>query len=126
MNTKKILADTFWELLKDKSFENIAVKEISIKSGCSRKTIYNHFRDKYDIMMWKYLDFVNETFELDFKTNSYFSVIDKTCEFLDINKAVIQKLLQYEGQNSFYYSLYDYAYQNCCDCIRLSQRRNFL
>lgn len=50
--SKQIFAETFLELCKDISVDKITVKKIVEESGLSLKTFYNHFPDKYALMLY--------------------------------------------------------------------------
>lgn len=54
--TKNILADTFCKLMETKSFKKITVEDITNSYGACRQTFYNHFKDKYDLINWIYLN----------------------------------------------------------------------
>lgn len=54
--TKKVIIDSFKELASKKNVSNITVKEITDKCGFKRQTLYNHFKDKYDLIKWIYLN----------------------------------------------------------------------
>ena len=41
---------TLWELLQEKPINKVTVDEIVDRSGFSKRTFYNHFRDKNDLM----------------------------------------------------------------------------
>lgn len=47
--TKKNLKKTLIELLSEKQFEQITVKELCLASETSRITFYTHYSDKYDL-----------------------------------------------------------------------------
>ena len=52
INIKKVFADSMVRLLNEKSFEQITVKDLCADCGASRQTFYNHFYDKYDLIVW--------------------------------------------------------------------------
>lgn len=52
--TKQQILNTCNELLKKKSFDELTVQEIAKNSGLSRHTFYNHFEDKYYLIIWAY------------------------------------------------------------------------
>ena len=52
--TKELIADSFLELSEKKSVDKITVKEIIANCGLTTTTFYNHFHDKYDLMIWIY------------------------------------------------------------------------
>ena len=48
--TRKLIIETFMELLRDKGFEKITVNDIADRADINRGTVYLHFLDKYDIL----------------------------------------------------------------------------
>ncbi|PMU45773.1 TetR family transcriptional regulator, partial [Pseudomonas sp. GP01-A3] len=48
--TKQLIRDTFVELIEEKGFESISVRDITMKAGLNRGTFYLHYQDKYDLM----------------------------------------------------------------------------
>jgi len=52
--TKELLADSFRELAREKSFDKITVREIAENGGYSQATFYRQFKDKYDLIAWDY------------------------------------------------------------------------
>ena len=50
--TKKALVNALKELMEEKAFEKISVKDICEKCTMNRKSFYYHFKDKYDLVNW--------------------------------------------------------------------------
>ena len=50
MQTKKNLADAFWQIYCEKRIEKITVKEITTKAGYNRSTFYEYYTDVYDVL----------------------------------------------------------------------------
>ena len=50
--SKQIFAETFLELSRESPIDKITVKKIVEESGLSLKTFYNHFSDKYSLMLY--------------------------------------------------------------------------
>ncbi len=48
--TKQSLRQAFYELLREKDFNKITVREITDRAGINRVTFYLHYQDKYDFM----------------------------------------------------------------------------
>ncbi|WP_404442147.1 TetR/AcrR family transcriptional regulator [Sutcliffiella horikoshii] len=48
--TKELLRNTFVDLLEEKGFDAISVRDITSKAGLNRGTFYLHYLDKYDLM----------------------------------------------------------------------------
>ena len=53
--TKWIFAETLIEMAKEKSVEKIQVKELCERCRAERTTFYYHFRDKYDLIAWIFM-----------------------------------------------------------------------
>lgn len=51
-STKERIADTFLALTEQKAVNKITVREIAAKARVTTVTFYNHFRDKYDLIVW--------------------------------------------------------------------------
>lgn len=49
-----LLADALLELCKDKPLKNITIKDLRDRTGISRQSFYNHFKDKNDLIQWIY------------------------------------------------------------------------
>ena len=48
--TKKLIKEMLLDLIEEKGFESISVRDITLKAGLNRGTFYLHYRDKYDLM----------------------------------------------------------------------------
>lgn len=48
--TKQLLKDALIELIEEKGFEGITIKDLTTKACLNRGTFYLHYRDKYDLM----------------------------------------------------------------------------
>lgn len=53
--TKELLAESFLELTQTKRIDKIRISDITDNCGMSPPTFYNHFKDKYDLMVWIYV-----------------------------------------------------------------------
>ena len=56
MDTKGIIVEAMKQLLAEQRFDKITVQNIIDRAHCSRGTFYRHFKDKYDIMNYYYLE----------------------------------------------------------------------
>ena len=54
--TKELIAESLKELFTQKTADKITVKEIARNCGITPATFYNHFRDKYDLIVWIYAE----------------------------------------------------------------------
>lgn len=51
-SSKEYLAEALLELSRHTSVDKITVKQIVETSGLSLQTFYNHFKDKYELILW--------------------------------------------------------------------------
>ena len=58
--TKDILAESFLELAAKKSIDKIRISDITDNCGMSAPTFYNHFKHKYDLIVWIHTHRVND------------------------------------------------------------------
>ena len=61
IRTKRDLADALVELLAEKNFDDLSVKDISDKALIAKNTFYNNFADKNELLsfvMGRYYDVV--------------------------------------------------------------------
>ncbi len=58
--TEELLAESFLELAESKRIDKITITEITNNCGMSQPTFYNHFKDKYDLIVWIYTSRVSE------------------------------------------------------------------
>ena len=87
LKTKKILKQTFMDMLSKKSFEKITVKSICENADISRITFYSHYDDKYDLVSDISEDLLNsaqkEYQKLQSENNPQKDPITSYCNFLD-------------------------------------------
>ena len=63
LTTKKAIAYTFKDLLKEKPFNKITVNDIASKCDINRQTFYYHFQDIRDLIEWICIDEVDNLLE---------------------------------------------------------------
>lgn len=100
--TKKALAHSLKQLMKEKPLDRISIEDITSACYLSRKSFYYHFKDKYDLLCWIYYnEFVVEVKNKDLKE---WDLIIYICQYLYDNRAFYSNALTAEGPNLF--SLY--------------------
>lgn len=63
LTTKRAIAYTFKDLLKEKPFNKITVNDIASKCDINRQTFYYHFQDIRDLVEWICIDEVDKLLE---------------------------------------------------------------
>ncbi len=54
IDVKSIIVDAMLQLCEEKHLKKITIGDIQAKSGISRQTFYNHFKDKLDLIQYIY------------------------------------------------------------------------
>lgn len=121
--TKKNLKNTLLELLDEKAFEQVTVKEICERSATSRITFYTHYADKYELLDSIFQEYLssarNEYAELNKLNNPERDSIQNYCNLLEsiLNLCLcripfLKKTFPSDGSyinTSFYHYLYKYV-----------------
>ena len=101
--TKDLLAESFLELAETKRIDKIRVSDITENCGMSPPTFYNHFKDKYDIIVWIHTQRVNEIMN-KIGENTYVwrdTLLDGAKYFYDNRQFLVNALKHTSGQDSF-------------------------
>lgn len=84
-----LLADALLELCEQKQLISITIKDLLEKTGVSRQTFYNRFRDKNDLIQWTYQhkvlgNFLNNSPDYNYYENtlSFYKNIEAHRNFL--------------------------------------------
>ena len=115
--TKKIIKDTFLELLNEKDIKKITVSEICTKADINRATFYRYYLDVFDLLEQIEKDFVAEltaayTPENDNeKTISHFS--KAMLEVFLKNKELVKILFNTNNNIYFLNNILEVAYTHC-------------
>ena len=100
---KEILAESFRELAETVSIDKITVKDIAYNCDYSPATFYRHFKDKYDLIAY---DYVQRTSEIvaNFGREGYewVHILTDCMRFFDENRKYMKNLLLHtKGMDSF-------------------------
>lgn len=110
--TKQLIRDTFVDLIEEKGFDAISVRDITMRAGLNRGTFYLHYRDKYDLMeknQTEILDGLQEAIKhmnpselLEHYSNDMkYPPIIKVFEYLTANARFIKVLISDKGDPAF-------------------------
>ncbi len=102
-DTKQKLLDSFIELAKKKPLDKITVKQISDNCGVTSQTFYNHFSDKYDLIIWAYKERVNNLlYEFEEGNLTWRQVIHGFLDGYEVNEGFIRNaILNTKGEDSY-------------------------
>ena len=107
--TKNDILVAFNNLIETKGFDKITVQMIIDEAGIGRATFYRYFKDKYDVMNYNYMKFIEEylilgkveTFE------DFFFIMTSTASEFFRNKI---KIFDSTGPNSFHNFMYETSF----------------
>ncbi|WP_295152795.1 TetR family transcriptional regulator [uncultured Ruminococcus sp.] len=101
--TNDILAESFPELAQTKRIDKITISDITSNCGMSQPTFYNHFKDKYDLIVWIYTNHVREIMcKIDNKTFMWKDCLLGAALYYYENSEFIKNALKHtSGQDSF-------------------------
>ncbi len=101
--TKRALAASLQDLMKEVPFEKINVTRICEKCGMNRKSFYYHFRDKYDLVNWifdtNFTSILSSVADGHFRDDQWM-FLEKICEYFYEYRDFYRKMLLVSGQNS--------------------------
>lgn len=104
--TKKLLRESLAELMDEKEFKDITVKEITDRADLNRGTFYLHYKDTYDLLE-KIEDDLIHTFEILIEEYhptennlSAFTIIHQVFDYITENQKICKLLfLNYCSEN---------------------------
>lgn len=109
--TKKKIAKAFKEVLLDKDFDKVSVKDIMAVANMRRQTFYSHFVDKYELMEWIFKTELQEQIIDNLNYISGLGLLHEICYFFDQNRAFYRQLFSVQTQNDFLSYFQDYCLQ---------------
>lgn len=98
--TKRALAETLKELMRQEPFGKVSVGDICESCGMNRKSFYYHFRDKYDLVNWVFHTEFIESVNLH-EYDSLGQFLLQITRYLYDERVFYRHALQIQGQNAF-------------------------
>lgn len=113
--TKRDLANALLELLEERDYDDISVRDITFKARISKNTFYNNFNDKddvLDLLMERYRLMLVEKIKpsldlLDTKDRRSFfkTIIEEVVHFFKTGGLPFEKILRSNNNHSLLYSV---------------------
>lgn len=114
--TKKIIKETFLDLIREKDIKKITVSEICNIADINRATFYRYYLDVYDLLDNIEKDFVDDLKEAsknivnDYTVSSFVEILLKV--FLD-NKNLVKILFNNKSITNLLNEVLELAYDKC-------------
>jgi AcrR family transcriptional regulator len=109
LNVKRIIADTLYDLSLEKHLSKVTILDISERSGISRQTFYNHFKDKDDCIRWIFVRTLDR-WDLVEKEGYYAYLCDLYRKARE-NSRFLRQACMLSGQNSLTKEIYVITYK---------------
>lgn len=116
--TKKVIKDTFIELLEKKPINKITVTELCRKSEINRATFYRYYEDVYDLMEKLKSQYVDELKAAISISKDDYTISGFTSEILEVilrNKELSRILFSLKNGKDFLDDVLDIAHQKCVE-----------
>ncbi len=113
--TKKIIRDTFLDLLQEKEINKITVSEICKNADINRATFYRYYIDVYDLLDKIELDFVEQLKQFELKEDTI-TVKAFSKEYLTVfleNKELVKILFSTKNNVFFLNEFLELVYSTC-------------
>ncbi|MED4204527.1 TetR/AcrR family transcriptional regulator [Neobacillus mesonae] len=110
--TKRLIRDTLTELIEEKGFEGVTVRDLTERAKINRGTFYLHYRDKYDLLEQSEDEVIKGIVQLVHEIspieavaytsqNEPFPIIQKLFEYFQENANFMKVILGPKGDPAF-------------------------
>jgi AcrR family transcriptional regulator len=112
--TRKTLADSLIELMKDKPVTKITIRELCERADINRTTFYAHYRDQYDLLRQieeetlGYIEGMLNKYDSKRSKREVLEMVEEILEFIAGNSSSLQILLSENGDIQFQKKLFRY------------------
>lgn len=110
--TKNTLADSLTELLKSTSFAKISVEDICKNCRLSKRTFYNYFRDKHDLVAYIWMQLLEQSTQTDGQPSSLEDYLTKITLYGSVLDEFFPKAFEYNGQNNLRETMFKSSYES--------------
>lgn len=125
LRTKESIRNALIELIEEKGFEAITVKDITTRAKINRSTFYSHYEDKYNLMEICEKEIMSEMAHIakqnfpevisELEAHSHIvkplNIAAAIFEFIDKNSAFMKAALSPKGNLSFQETLKDFMWR---------------
>lgn len=112
VRTRLVIRDALTELIEEKGFEAVSVKDITTRANINRGTFYLHYRDKFDLLEQSEAEVIegiiaiitkatSEDLETYRETGISVSLIVTVFEYIEEHAAFLKAILGPKGDVSF-------------------------
>lgn len=116
--TQKLLKDSLIELMQEKEFKNITVKDITERADLNRGTFYLHYNDTYhllqDIEEGVLSDFQEmiDSYKHSFRSNSLLPILYPVIDYIGDNAPICHILFENNASHDFLVRFHSLIHNN--------------
>jgi|GEM_PF-5403550 len=103
--TEELILGSFYELLQEKPYEKISIRDITRNCSIANRTFYLHFRDKQELMEWSFLHVLDEYYEKNRFGLTLHQWLRFNAETISGQQFYLRRFAEYRGQNNLLYVL---------------------
>ncbi|UFP96204.1 TetR/AcrR family transcriptional regulator [Gloeobacter morelensis] len=106
--TQRELRNITIQLILEKGYENVTVKDITERAGIDRSTFYLHYKDKQDLLEQNQKQVIDELFERCRQTAQMEDRLRIVFKHIAENAAIYRVMLTTEDGSALYLRMHDY------------------
>lgn len=123
--TKKLLKQALAQLMDEKDFKDITVKDITERADLNRGTFYLHYTDTYDILnkiedeiLGNIQNMIDQNIEKTNASDSVIPALKLIAEYIMENADICRCLINNKASVDFIDKFQNLIYDNCSDIIK--------
>lgn len=109
VNIKELLASALLDLCEKEKLESVTIQKLLSRTGVSRQTFYNHFRDKNDLIQYIYLTKIIPEYQDSEDMPDFYSSLLNAFRRMKQYHAFMKQACMMDDQNC----LKEYIYDHC-------------
>lgn len=122
--TQKLLKDSLIELMQEKEFKNISVKDITERADLNRGTFYLHYSDTYHLLqdieeevLSSFQEMIN-CYKHSFQRDTLLPVLNPVIDYIGENEAICKILFENSASTDFLNRFHSLIHQNGLEIIQ--------
>jgi len=126
LKSQEAIKKALIELMSEKNFDQITIQDISDRANVSRRTIYLHYMDKFDLLDKLIEEHINKLKELA-EASSELDFIDGNIiwfEYFENNYLFFSTMLSNKGASSFRSQFLEYVIKGLTDEVNVKEGKN--
>lgn len=116
--TQKLLKDSLTELMQEKDFKNISVKDITDRADLNRGTFYLHYNDTYHLLQQMQEEVLNDFQDMincyghSFRGDTLLPVLNPVIDYIVANDAICRIMFENSASNDFLDKFHHLIHEN--------------